>query len=516
MIKPRRIDLGMAGAQAAVIAGLVAAFLITLSKHGFFGYGDAPSHTLIARRVWDHHDASLAQLGTHWGPLYHALQLPLAWLYPLYASGAAAITVSVLATIVTAAYLYKLALLVSDDKVRAFVAAGMLAVSPSFLYFGVIPMLSATVMAATTANVYYLTRWAQDARGTSLLAAGLTLTLATLAHFDTWVLAPLELVVVIFFARRHWHERDRAEAATLLWLVAGGYGFALFVLMNIAIYGDPFAFLSGYSEVDGTKVYAIGVRAGSSGISRLGDYPQAAWAMAGPALAVAALVGLAWGLFRWVRDPWKLVPLLLLYPLAWYSAQAITSGSYIHPGPTLSTWSNLRYAVTILPGLAYLAAVGLPRRVGAIAGLAAVTVGGVLMLSNAQVAGWEDSLHDVPGERATLEPAANFLHAHAGDNELVMMAVQDPRVDRFELRAQLDLDRFVDATDTKQYKELRAHPERIRAAGVGWIVWIGDVGPDFVGNIVRRAGATQCYWARSPGPGLPNVRIYSLDPRQCT
>ena len=119
MIKPRRIDFGMAGAQAAIVAGLAAAFFVTLSKHGFFGYGDAPSHTLIARRVWDHHDASLAQLGTHWGPLYHALQLPLAWLYPLYASGAAAITVSVLATIVTAAYLYRLALLVSEREVAS-------------------------------------------------------------------------------------------------------------------------------------------------------------------------------------------------------------------------------------------------------------------------------------------------------------------------------------------------------------------------------------------------------------
>ena len=489
----RRIDMTLAGSQGVIVAGLVAAFVVTLTKHNFFSYGDAPSHTLIARRVWDHQDASLAQLGTHWGPLYHALQLPFAWLYPLYATGAAAITVSVLAALVTAYYLYRLTLLVTDDRVRAFLAAAILAASPSFLYFGVIPMLSATVMAATTANVYYLTRWAQDSRGTSLLAAGLTLSLATLAHFDTWVLAPMELFVVIYFARKHFESRERAEAATLLWTTAGAYGFVLFVLMNIAIYGNPLAFLSGYSESDGAGLNAIGVRAGSSGLAHLADYPQAAWAMAGPALAVAALAGLVWGLRRWVRDPWKLIPLLMLYPFAWYSIQAITSGSYIHPGPTLESWSNLRYAVTVLPGFAYLAAAGLPRRVGAIAGLAAVAVGGAVMLANGQVAGWDDSLHSRGAERTTVIPAANWLHHRAGNNSQVMIAVQDPFVDRFELRAQLDLARFVDATDSQNYATLRAHPERMRRAGVRWIVWVGDVGGPLVERMTRASGARQCY-----------------------
>jgi hypothetical protein len=511
-VKPHRIDSALAGSQAAIAAGLVAAFVVTLSKDGFFGYGDAPSHTLIARRVWDHQDASLAQLGTHWGPLYHALQLPLAWLYPLYASGAAAITVSVLASLVTALYLYRLALLVSDDRVRAFVAAAILALSPSFLYFGVIPMLSATVMAATTANIYYLTRWAQDARGTSLLAAGLTLSLATLAHFDTWVLAPLELLVVVYFARKHFKARDKAEAATILWTTAGGYGFVLFLLMNLAIYGNPLAFLAAYSESDGGETFSDGVRSGTAGLSRLGDYPHAAWEMAGPALAVAAIAGLVWGLRGWVRDPWKLVPLLLLYPLAWYSAQAITSGSYIHPGPTLETWSNLRYAVTILPALAYLTAVGLPRRVGAIGGMVAVAVGAVIMLSDNAVAGWDDSLHSVPVEKATIGPGAKWLHDHAGGSGKVLIAVQDTFADRFELKAQLDLDRFVDATDADEYKTLRAHPERMRAAGVDWIVRIGGVAGPFVERMLRESGAHPCYINPSPHFGIPGVRIYSLEP----
>jgi hypothetical protein len=197
--------------------------------------------------------------------------------------------------------------------------------------------------------------------------------------------------------------------------------------------------------------------------------------------------------------------------VVWYSFQALTTGSYIGPADALSSWANLRYGVTILPAFAYLAAVGLPKRAGALAGLAVVAAGGALMLANSQVAGYEDSLHDVPAERATIRPGADWLHEHAGGAK-VLVPVQDPRVDRFELRAQLDLARFVDSTDPRQYNELRKHPDRIEGQGVRWIVWVGGRGPTLVDRVVRVSGAHQC-WARpSTGPGVPPVRIYSIEP----
>ena len=42
------------------------------------------------------------------------------------------------------------------------------------------------------------------------------------------------------------------------------------------------------------------------------------------------------GIRRWLREPAHLVPLLLLYPVLWYSFQALTSGSYVTVGPTLA------------------------------------------------------------------------------------------------------------------------------------------------------------------------------------
>ena len=507
-----RADPLLLASQAAIAAGLAAALVLTIVGDGIFAFSDAPSHVITARRVWDNGDASIAQLGTHWTPLYHMLQLPFVWLDGLYSSGASAIALSVAASFVSALFLYKLAVLVTGDPVRGFAAAAMLAASPSFLYFGVIPMLPATVMAATTANVYFLTRWVKDGRGMSLLAAGLTLTLATLAHFDTWVLAPAELAVVIAFAHWRWRARERTEATTLLWLVAGGYGIAVFLVMNVMIYGDPLAFLSGYSEANGASGSAGESRSGfDRGLRGLLDYPHAAWLNAGPALAAVGAIGLLGTLVRRGRSAGDLVPLLLLYPLAWYSFQAAAAGSYIVPDEQLSDWVNLRYGVTLLPALAYFAATGLPRRAGAIAGVAVAVAGGAFMLADNRVASWEDAIHDLPADRTTLRPAADWISERTGGTR-VFLPVHHRLIDRFQLETGLDLRGFVDSNDNALYEELRSHPERARAAGVGWIVWLGEGGAPVVDRAVRLSGAHRCYEGVSGRAELPRVRIYSLAP----
>ncbi len=213
---------------------------------------------------------------------------------------------------------------------------------------------------------------------------------------------------------------------------------------------------------------------------------------------------------RWRRDAANLVPLLLFYPLLWYTLQAGSTGTYIKPGDALGDWVNLRYGVTLLPALAYFAAAALPRRAGAIAALVAVVVGGSLMLADGRVAGWEDAVHDMPADKAVLRPAADWLNSRAGEGR-VMFPVHDRLVDRFELRSGLHLGNFVDAND-RLYGELRAHPERIRAAGVRWIVWLGLGGQVVVDRTVRATGARLCYSSASPRVELRRLRIYSLDP----
>jgi hypothetical protein len=510
-------------------AGLVAAVAVAASDGLVLGFGDAPSHVILPRRVLDSVDPSLAQLGTHWAPLFHVLQIPIVWIEPLYRGGGSGTIVSAVASLVTGLYLYRLARLLDCGRPAAFVAVAVLAASPSFLYAGVVPMQPALIMATTTANVYYLTRWALTGSGASLLAAGVALTLATLTHFDTWILAPLELVVVIAVARGGAPSRFRVEATTLLWLLASGYGVFLFLLMNLMIYGDPFHFPALLE----TPRDRVGPREGLIPIESteaLLHYPRAAWHTAGPVLALAGVLGIALFVWRWRRSPHRLIPLLLLYPFAFYTFQAATSGSWIVPAERLGDWENLRYALTILPALAFFTAAGIRRAIPLAIATLAIVASAAVMVASERVASWEEA--KVEGEsRKDLVHAAEWLGARAPGGR-VLIPVPDRSIDRFELKSGLPARAFVDPTATDAWRAALAEPASVRGSGIRWVVTFvhapeGRPHPHKAQDekaevnathratflrILRETGARLCYTKRSPVN--PTVRIYSLG-RDC-
>jgi hypothetical protein len=490
---PDRWLLASLGATAfALLVGVVAAVRADL----IFGFGDSPSHLLIPRRVFDNAEPSLAQLGTHWAPLFHVLELPFVWIDPLFRSGASGIIVSAAATLITSFYLYRLALVTGAARPRAFLAVALLAVSPSFVYSGVIPMLPATIMAATTANVYYLTRWAMTGSGAALLGAGLALSAATLAHFDTWILGPLELAVVVLIVRRR--SREAAEATTILWLLAGSYGVALFVLMNVLIYGDPLAFIASIGGDTSVRP--------PHGAAALLTYPRAAWLNAGPVLAASGLLGAGMYALARRREPRALVPLLLFYPVAWYTLQALLSGTYIAPAGTLRGWENLRYGTTILPALAFFTATGIRRpRLAACAAIA-VAASAVLMVTQGRVAAWEDALGEAPAQ-VQMHQVGQWVASHAHGTK-VLIPAHDPLIDRFELESGMPSSAFIDPTDPHLLRAAREHPGALRRMGVGWIVWIGERDDARVMRIVFGAKARGCYWME--GNGRARVFVYTL------
>ena len=330
-------DPWLLAAQALTAAGLTAAAIITVRAHLVFGYADTASHVVIPRRVFDNAEPGFAQLGTHWTPLYHALQLPLVWLDPLYTNGASGMFVSALASLVTSFFLYKLVILVGGSRLQGFAAAAILVASPSFLYSGVIPMLPATMMATATANVYFLTKWAFTRRGWDLVLAGLTLTLATLSHYDAWILVPLELGVVLVLARRSWRSRPRTEATVLLWGLAGGYGIVVFLLMNVMIFGRPLAFLDRYTQEGASGSVGEAVSFTETQLSPLADYPLAAWLNAGPALVVAAALGALFFLWSSRVDTRRLLPC---------SCSTPSSSMWRSPWPGSISWAPVQPSET--------------------------------------------------------------------------------------------------------------------------------------------------------------------------
>jgi hypothetical protein len=502
-------------ALATTAAGLVAAAILAVQNGLVLGFLDAPTHVLIPSRVFHNSEATLAQLGTHWGPLFHVLQLPFSWLDPLVRTGASGMVVSAGSALVTSFFLYRLARLLEVAPGIALACVALLVASPSFLYAGVVPMLYTTITAAITANVYFLTRWALTGSGLALLLAGLSLSAATLAHFETWVLLPIELGVVLIGTHRRWRSAERTRATAALWLLASSYGVLVFGVMNVAIYGDPFAFLTSFTDIQyggigPGEAASIAQPDAAGSLVSLANYPLAAWTMAGPALSIAGLAGVAAYVWRFRGRPAALVPLLLLYPFAWYALQAPTVGDWIHPAGELEEWTNLRYATTILPAAAFFAAAGLrrPLLVGLV--LAVVALLGARSVVDGQVATWVEARANAASQPG-VEEGADWLAARA-EGQRVLAPVHATPLDRLELESGLGDGAWLDLTDAELWRGAIESPRRARELEVGFVVWIGNRGEGRIRDVTAGLSAALCFDDGRIEP-FERVRIYAVDGR---
>lgn len=459
---------GLVAATVVAASCLALATALVIAHDMVLGFSDAPSHLLSARRVFDNLDPSLSQLGTHWAPLLHVLQLPLVWVTPLYLNGASGIAVSAGATLLTASSVYRMARLVGAEPLVAVAAVAGLCAQPAFSVSGAMPMLPALVMATTTTNVYYLTRWAIRGQGLDLLLSGVFLSLAVLTHFETWILLPVELVVIWVCCEHAWSERRRTEATLILWMPVAGFGLLLFVYMNVSIYGSPVAFLrpfAGTGDVFGSA---------HRGVDALLDHPLAVLTMAGWPVLVASLAGLA--AYGWSRraSTGGYVPLLLLYPLAWFMLQATASGSIIEPAGQPEDWRNLRYAVTMLPALAFFSVVGPSSRTWALGAAFVLIAAGAAKAVTGTDAVWRDARADVP-EAHVLKAASKVLSAEYDDRRVLILP-HNRDVDRLQLysgQEGIALNRFIDGNDAP-WEGITVSGDIPSRLDVGWVVSIRD------------------------------------------
>jgi hypothetical protein len=466
----RRHDLWLAAALLLLLGALAIAAIITFEWNRVLAYTDSASHLVIPRRIIDNRDIGLTQLGVHWGPLFHLLQVPLVAVDPLFRSGASATIVSAGSALLTGLFLYRLALLVGATRAAAFTAVAILVAAPSFLYVSVIPMHYTLTMATTTGSIYLLTRWAITGAGASLVGAGLMLSLATLTHFDTWMLWPMELLAVGLIGWRRHYDRRRTEATALLWGVAGTYGIVVFLLMNITIFGDPFEFLKSFQKAAAPIEASIGagLHLNFSGaiagvffrrdpeviLRSLGDLPEAAALVAGLPLAIAGTVGAVLYVLRWRRDVRYLVPLLLFYPFAFYGAWAIFRSTLIAGEGLPEGWNNLRYANIVFPAFAFFLAVGIRWWPARLVAVFSIAVFALASISTNNVAAWREAFAGHK-EKRDIREAAEWLGNRAEPGDTIAFPFHHYHVDRFELESGLPLETFVDKNDTAAYRTIR-------------------------------------------------------------
>ena len=219
-------------------------------------YGDAHSHLLIARRVFDNATPGLAQLGNIWLPLPHIIMIPLAWNDFLWRTGLAGSLSSMVCYLIAVCYVYFTAQRLTWNSQASFIGALVFALNPNILYLQSTPLSEPALFATLAAASYYFIAWAQDDRLLDLVLTALCLFLSSLSRYDGWALylAVLTCTALITWKRRQGRGEQIAHLAVVGTL--GGFGVVLWLAWNWIIFGSPTDFLSGpFSSAQQTKYF---------------------------------------------------------------------------------------------------------------------------------------------------------------------------------------------------------------------------------------------------------------------
>src|SRR5205807_2202896 len=106
----------------ACIASITSTWYV-FQRHETLIYGDALSHLIIARRVFDSATPGIAQLGGVWLPLPHLLILLFVWNDYLWATGLAGSLAGMLCFLVATIYIFLAARRITASSSASFVGA---------------------------------------------------------------------------------------------------------------------------------------------------------------------------------------------------------------------------------------------------------------------------------------------------------------------------------------------------------------------------------------------------------
>ena len=228
----------------ACLASLVS-FCYFFQQHDLLLYGDAYSHLLIARRLFDNATPGLAQLGGVWLPLPHLLIVPFVWNDTLWRTGTAGSIPAMICYVIAVGYLFLSARRLTNNGIASFVGTLVFIVNPNILYLQTTPLSELILIATLVAASYYFIAWAQDDQPKQLVWAAGAVFLATLARYDGWFLFVTVFVLIALIGWRKHQPWRRIEGNLLVFGTLGGFAIGLWLLWCTVIFGNPFYFQNG-------------------------------------------------------------------------------------------------------------------------------------------------------------------------------------------------------------------------------------------------------------------------------
>ncbi len=319
-------------------------------------YNDARSHLDIARRVVEGLKPGLAQLGSVWLPLPHALMIPFVWNDFMWHSGLAGAIVSMVSYVGTGLLIYQFLKNLGIGYLGRLTGVFVFALNLNILYLQSTAMTELLLIFTMTAGVYELVMWHVSDKIFRLIKAAFWIALSTLVRYDGWFLLiwASALIVYHIFKKKGYKA---AEGTLIFFATLAAFGAALWFLWNLAIFKDPLYFAFGpYSAHAQQKQLLEAGNLATKGNLWLSTkiYFYALFYNTG---AFTLILGAIGAVFFWasdkVKESVKIGSSALMAPLAFNILALYLGFSVLFiQGTSGNTWFNVRYGVMLMPTVA--------------------------------------------------------------------------------------------------------------------------------------------------------------------
>ncbi len=345
------------GVVLVILTAISVYFFIYFYQNGLgLAYNDARSHLDIGRRVVEGLKPGLAQLGSVWLPLPHLLMVPTIWNDFMWHSGLAGAIISMIAFVYTGILIYKFLEKLQVGLLGRFVGVGIFVANLNILYLQSTAMTELLLIATMTAAVYELLCWFENDRLMSLLKAAFWIMLSTLNRYDGWFLFMFSIAIIgLYLLKKKGYKTT--EGTLILFCSLGGLGIALWLLWNLAIFGDPLFFAFGpYSaRAQQIQLEQAGVLPTKS--DWLFSSKVYLYALAYNSNAFISILGAFGAIMLWldkkIKGTLKIASTALMAPLIFNILALYLGHSVLYiQGLSGDTWFNVRYGIMMMPSIA--------------------------------------------------------------------------------------------------------------------------------------------------------------------
>lgn len=442
----------------------ICAYTWYVSRGLTFGYADALSRMVIARRVVASTTPGLAQLGTTWPPLHMIAMLPLIWNNTLFHDGFAGAFPSMVSYVLASLYIFRMARRLDVSRGGAWTAALVFICNPSITYMQSTAMSALPMICTATIAIYYMLCWARSYHALDLMKSSAAVAAGTGIRYDGWALAGVLAVLVVYLAWRRQGLRG-AQAWGILYGILAFSGCAAWVIYNAVIFHDPLLFLFFGNAHHNTAYMAKFPSYHHAWLSFEMDGYSAA-GMVGWVTTAFAILGLAVFIWRHRMRQTALPAYALLVPLAFlWLTFYVGFDTILMPQLGFSVYWNVRFGLMLTPAAAffagYLASVRRAMLAVVLAGLAMfVAVNSTISIPLAMREPLAASTH---GATAQAE-AEWFLHHYRGGKLLISYVPSAPAI--FYMLQRIPDHNLVTDSNGARFTHALASPQ----SSVTWVI----------------------------------------------